>query len=234
MCVSESIPERFSVLLVGEIESWPRAVSNLLRDVPASPVCVEDGGAAVALCRGVRPGVIVIDLGVIGMDERLATCTRLRRDCGAHLIALGTADDAATFRGGAAPVADDLVVKPFSCRDIVRRIATIVERERGMPDRQETASLTVDIERREVRRGDRHIALSRTQFDILAALARNPGAVVTRGDITTAVWGPHWRGSANTIDVHIGQLRRRLGDNPAVPRIVVNVRGLGFRFEARS
>lgn len=76
---------------------------------------------------------------------------------------------------------------------------------------------------------DEQIGLTRTQFDILAALAARAGKIVTRQELRDAVWGPRWKGSANIIDVHIGHLRKRLGDNPARPLLVLNVRGIGYR-----
>lgn len=99
-------------------------------------------------------------------------------------------------------------------------------------DSCEVQTLTIDVGRREVRRDQHRIVLSRTQFDILAVLARNPGSVSTRAEIVAAVWGPAWRGSANILDVHIGHLRRRLGDRTDRPHILLNVRGIGFRLNA--
>jgi DNA-binding response OmpR family regulator len=89
--------------------------------------------------------------------------------------------------------------------------------------------LSVDVARREVLVADEQISLTRTQFDILATLAQRAGAVTTRQELVDAVWGPLWSGSANIVDVHIGQLRRRLGDDPSRPLLVLNVRGIGYR-----
>jgi DNA-binding response OmpR family regulator len=90
-------------------------------------------------------------------------------------------------------------------------------------------ALSVDVARREVLVADEQISLTRTQFDILATLALRAGAVTTRQELMDAVRGPYWSGSANIVDVHIGQLRRRLGDDPSRPLLVVNVRGIGYR-----
>lgn len=89
--------------------------------------------------------------------------------------------------------------------------------------------LSVDVARREVLIADEQISLTRTQFDILATLAKRAGAVITRQELLDAVWGPYWSGSTNIVDVHIGQLRRRLGDDPSRPLLVLNVRGIGYR-----
>jgi DNA-binding response OmpR family regulator len=89
--------------------------------------------------------------------------------------------------------------------------------------------LSVDVARREVLIANEQISLTRTQFDILATLAQRAGAVITRRELLDAVWGPYWSGSTNIVDVHIGQLRRRLGDDPSRPLLVLNVRGIGYR-----
>lgn len=89
--------------------------------------------------------------------------------------------------------------------------------------------LAVDIARREVLVAEKQISLTRTQFDILATLAARAGAVTTRQELLDAVWGPCWSGSTNIVDVHIGQLRRKLGDDPSRPLLVLNVRGIGYR-----
>jgi DNA-binding response OmpR family regulator len=89
--------------------------------------------------------------------------------------------------------------------------------------------LSVDVARREVLVADEQINLTRTQFDILATLAQRAGAVTTRQELLDAVWGPHWSGCAAVVEVHIGQLRRRLGDDPSRPLLVLNVRGIGYR-----
>jgi DNA-binding response OmpR family regulator len=97
------------------------------------------------------------------------------------------------------------------------------------PGRQLFGPLSVDIARREVFVADVQISLTRTQFDILATLVQREGAVTTRQELLNAVWGPYWPGSANILDVHIGQLRRKLGDDPSRPLLVLNVRGIGYR-----
>jgi DNA-binding response OmpR family regulator len=98
-----------------------------------------------------------------------------------------------------------------------------------LPGRRMFGRLSVDVARREVLIANEQISLTRTQFDILATLAQRAGAVITRRELLDAVWGPYWSGSTNIVDVHIGQLRRRLGDDPSRPLLVLNVRGIGYR-----
>lgn len=95
--------------------------------------------------------------------------------------------------------------------------------------RQVFGPLSVDVARREVLVADEQIRLTRTQFDILAALAQRGSRVTSRRELLDAVWGPDWAGCADVVDVHIGQLRRKLGDNPASPLLVLSVRGIGYR-----
>jgi DNA-binding response OmpR family regulator len=90
-------------------------------------------------------------------------------------------------------------------------------------------SLAIDIDSRDVRLGDEPVTLTRTEFDVLAALSSRPGVVFSRRQLIEAIWGDSWVGNEHLIDVHIGHLRRKLGDNPAEPRFVITVRGVGYR-----
>jgi DNA-binding response OmpR family regulator len=93
-------------------------------------------------------------------------------------------------------------------------------------------ALRINIDSREVHIGDTPIMLTRTEFDLLAALSARPGAVLSRRQLLESVWGDKWVGNDNIIDVHVGHLRRKLGDDPSLPRYVMTVRGVGYRMGA--
>jgi DNA-binding response OmpR family regulator len=128
---------------------------------------------------------------------------------------------------GLAVGADDYLVKPFSPRELVARIRAMLRRPRSARA-QRTADLDVDVARREVRADGRSIDLTRTEFEIIAMLAREPGVVVERAELLAGVWGPAYDDD-HLVDVHVANLRRKLDDDPERPRFVETVRGVGYR-----
>jgi DNA-binding response OmpR family regulator len=128
--------------------------------------------------------------------------------------------------------ADDYVVKPFSSAEVIARIRAILRRGRraAPPRTHEIDGLSIDAASRRATLDGRELDLSRKEFDLLERLARDAGRVVSRDQLMTDVWDTNWFGSTKTLDVHIGWLRRKLGDDPAAPRWIETVRGVGFRF----
>jgi DNA-binding response OmpR family regulator len=126
--------------------------------------------------------------------------------------------------------ADDYVVKPFGIRELIARIRAVTRRAQGRevvgPVR--VGNLEIDERGRRARRDEQELELTPKEFDLLLALARDPGAVVTRRRLLEDVWNTSWYGSSKTIDVHVASLRRKLGD----PGVIETVRGVGFRLQA--
>jgi DNA-binding response OmpR family regulator len=135
--------------------------------------------------------------------------------------------------------ADDYVTKQFSPRELVARIRAMLRRPRTVaaeagaapdqPPPRVFGALCIDMDSREVFIDGEPIMLTRTEFDVLAALSARPGVVFSRRQLLDAVWAESWVGNEHLVDVHIGHLRRKLGDDPAAPRYVVTVRGVGYR-----
>jgi len=134
--------------------------------------------------------------------------------------------------------ADDYITKPFSPRELVARIRAMLRRPRAVPAvavaatptaAREFGPLSIDVDSRQVFLDGDSISLTRTEFDILAALSSRPGVVWTRRQLIDAVWGEPWVGNDHLVDVHVGHLRRKLGDDAADPRFVFTVRGVGYR-----
>jgi two-component system, OmpR family, response regulator RegX3 len=131
--------------------------------------------------------------------------------------------------------ADDYVVKPFSGAELIARMRAVLRRVRpgaARPDVVEVGPVKVDLPARRAWRDGAELQLSRKEFDLLAELVTHAGRVVTREDLIARVWDENWFGSTKTLDVHIGWLRGKLGDDAADPRLVHTVRGVGFRFAA--
>jgi two-component system, OmpR family, response regulator RegX3 len=132
--------------------------------------------------------------------------------------------------------ADDYVVKPFSGAEVIARMRAVLRRVRppAPPSELEVGPLRVELgSRRAFLSGD-ELALSRKEFDLLAELVAHAGEVVTREELISRVWDENWFGSTKTLDVHVGWLRGKLGDDASAPRLIHTVRGVGFRFAGPS
>jgi DNA-binding response OmpR family regulator len=131
--------------------------------------------------------------------------------------------------------ADDYITKPFRPRELVARIKTVLRRGAGTPSREAAdrlvfLGLVIDVDAREVQREGRDVALSTLEFDLLAALARAPGRVLSRRQLLEQVWGFDFFGDDRVVDVHIRSIRKELGDSADNPRLIGTVRGVGYKF----
>ncbi len=131
--------------------------------------------------------------------------------------------------------ADDYVVKPFSAGELTARMRAIMRRGRPASSKKQAlviGAITLDPAARTVTKGDSTVDLAAKEFDLLHMLMSHAGEVVKREDIMDEVWDPHWFGPTKTLDVHISWLRKKLEDDPAEPRFITTIRGVGFRFAA--
>ncbi|MEW6583728.1 MAG: response regulator transcription factor [Actinomycetota bacterium] len=193
-----------------------------------------DGESALDVARSFAPDVVVLDLMLPGIDG-IEVCRRLRGFSDAYVVMLTARAEVTDRIVGLSTGADDYVTKPFSPGELVARIRAMLRRPRG--DGADGGVRVVgDLEivpaAREVRRGGEPVDLTPREFDLLDALSRRPNAVLTRGQLLEAVWGPQWFGDDHVVDVHIANLRRKLGDDPQEPRYVRTVRGVGYRIGA--
>ena len=222
------------VLLVEDERSIADPFSHALQRAGFRTSVAGTAAEALALAGASRPDVIVLDLGLPDGDGR-DVCRRIRRDSQVPIImvtASGTVTDRVV---GLELGADDYVVKPFSTGEVIARIRAVLRRGSGRPP--EGAELTVqdlriDPGARRAWRADQELDLTRKEFDLLARLARDAGRVVSRETLMSDVWDMNWFGSTKTLDVHIGWLRRKLGDDPTAPTYIRTVRGVGFSLAA--
>jgi DNA-binding response OmpR family regulator len=192
-----------------------------------------DGRDAVARVRERAPDVIVLDLGLPGLDG-LEVCRQVRTFSDCYVLMLTARADEVDTLIGLSVGADDYLTKPFSPRELVARVHTLLRRPReGAPPAEVGTStvgdLRIDHAGREVHVGERLVDLTRTEFDVLAALARKPHLAFSRRQLVQAVWGDDWVGDDHLVDVHVGHIRRKLGDDATEPRYVRTVRGVGYR-----
>ena len=185
------------------------------------------------------PDLVLLDLNLPDGDGR-DVARELRSRSRVPIIML-TARGTETDRVVGLEIgADDYVVKPFSAAEVVARIRAVLRRtaesgpngDAAQAEPIEIGELRIDPAARRVVLAGEEVELSRKEYDLLLALAARAGTVVTREDLMSEVWDENWFGSTKTLDVHIGWLRRKLGDDAAEPRWIETVRGVGFRFAA--
>jgi DNA-binding response OmpR family regulator len=184
-----------------------------------------DGAAGLARIRQLRPVAVVLDVGLPSMDG-IEICRRLRESGDWTPIIFVTArDDEVDRILGLELGADDYLTKPFSPRELVARIKSVLRRHEGQASPAVTVgSITIDLERRQVRAGERLVTLTTTEFDLLAKLASAPERVFTREELLSSVWGHADYASGRTVDVHVAQVRAKLGgDSP-----IQTLRGVGY------
>jgi len=194
-----------------------------------------DGGAAVSLAREVDPDVVVLDLGLPGLDG-VEVCRQLRTFSDAYVVVLTARDDEVDKLIGLSVGADDYMTKPFSPRELVARVRAMLRRPRPLgtggddgPQLRSFGPLSVDPLGRDVWLAGEPVSLTRTEFDLLAALSQRPKMAFSRRQLIDHVWGPTWVGDEHLVDVHIGHLRRKLNDEASASKFVRTVRGIGYR-----
>jgi DNA-binding response OmpR family regulator len=233
---SDPSGQRFRALVVDDEPPLVQVVSGYLTREGFDVVTATDGEAAVAIAAQSRPDVIVLDLMLPGIDG-VEVCRRVRAFSDAYIIMLTAKSDEVDKLVGLSVGADDYLTKPFSPRELVARIRAMLRRPRAEqhePDREVRTfgALQIDTAAREVRLAGQAIELTRTEFDILDALSAHPRMAFSRRQLLERVWHGQWYGDDHVIDVHIGNLRRKLGDDAAQPRYIRTVRGIGFRMES--
>lgn len=197
-----------------------------------------DGEAALEVARSVSPDVVILDWMLPRLDG-MEVLRRLRRFSEAYVIMLTARTEEVDRIVGLSAGADDYLVKPFSPGELVARVRAMLRRPRGEGSEASYDALlrfgrlTVDPDGRRVWLDEREVALTAIEFDLLLALASRPGFVFGRSQLLERVWGADYFGSDHVVDVHVANLRKKLGEDPADPRYVETVRGVGYRFARR-
>lgn len=194
------------------------------------------GPDAVAAAQEHAPDVVILDLGLPGMDG-VEVCRKIRTFSDCYIIMVTARQDELDKLIGLSVGADDYITKPFSARELVARVQTVLRRPRTptrtTPHVEEPArvfgGLRVDTAGREVHVAGALIDLTPTEFDILATLTSRPKLAFSRQQILDEVWGESWVGDDHVVDVHVAHLRHKLGDDLTTPRYIRTVRGVGYR-----
>jgi two-component system alkaline phosphatase synthesis response regulator PhoP len=197
-----------------------------------------DGPTALEIARTFQPDLIVLDIMLPGMDG-LELLSTLRRESDTYVLLLTAKTEETDKIVGLTMGADDYMTKPFSLRELMARVKAVLRRERSVhAPRHESsldfARLRIDVDGRRVWKDGQEIEFTPIEFDLLHALARHPGLVLSREQLIEQVWNYDYYGDERVVDAHIGRLRKKIEDDPAYPTLIVTVRGAGYRFEGKS
>ena len=223
------------ILFVEDEPSIAEPFSHALARAGFATTTVGTAAEALAAAERIAPDLVLLDLMLPDGDGR-EVCRELRRRGDVPIVMLtarGTETDRVV---GLELGADDYVVKPFSGVEVIARIRAVLRRtgrareEEPAPAVLRAGPLEIDTGARRARLDGEELQLARKELDLLVRLMRDAGRVVTREDLMAEVWDANWFGSTKTLDVHVGWLRRKLGDDPTDPRFIHTVRGVGFRF----
>jgi DNA-binding response OmpR family regulator len=209
-----------------------RLIAGYLQREGFAVVTCADGERAVQLAAEHDPEVIVLDLMLPGLDG-IEACRRIRTFSDAYIVMLTARTGETDKIVGLSTGADDYVTKPFSPGELMARVRAMRRRPRATRPQaapvRRLGDLVVDVAAREVRRGGEAVELTRLEFDLLDALSERPRVVLSRRQLLQRAWGADWVGDEHLVEVHIANLRRKLGDDPHNPRYIRTVRGVGYR-----
>ncbi len=229
--MSPAVPSGPRILVVEDEDAISEPFADALRRESFEPVIARTAAEGLELAERVEPDLVILDLALPDGDGR-DVCRELRRHSDVPIVMLTARGTEMDRIVGLEMGADDYVVKPFSAREVISRIRAVLRRA-GPAESAErllaAGDLEIDTAARSATLAGEPLQLARKEFDLLAELMRHAGQVVTREDLMTRVWDMNWFGSTKTLDVHIGWLRKKLGDDPANPRFIETVRGVGFR-----
>lgn len=190
-----------------------------------------DGIAALNLAREQKPDLILLDIMLPSLDG-LTVCRTLRRETHVPIVLLTARSGEVDRIVGLDSGADDYIVKPFSLGELYARLRAVLRRgQREIEAKLQSGDLTLDLVAHRALRGQQPLNLTPKEFDLLAELIRHRGAVLTRDLLLQRVWGFDFVGDSRTVDVHIRWLREKIEDDPADPKRIETVRGIGYRFD---
>ncbi|MCL4238460.1 MAG: response regulator transcription factor [Anaerolineae bacterium] len=221
------------ILLVEDDDTLRKTLAYNLSQEGYKVLQSGDGAEALDLARGHSPDLIVLDVMLPSLDG-LSVCRILRNESDVPIIMLTARSGEVDRIVGLEIGADDYIVKPFSLGEFLARVRAILRRApsaRAVADRLESGDLVLDLIARKATRGGAELRMTHKEFDLLATLMRNQGAVLSRDLLLDRVWGYDISGQTKTVDVHVRWLREKIEDEPSHPRRIVTVRGIGYRFE---
>jgi two-component system alkaline phosphatase synthesis response regulator PhoP len=219
-----------TVLVVDDEKHIVQLVKLYLGNEGYQVEVAHDGQDALEKVRLVRPDLVVLDL-MLPKVSGLEVCRQLRQESDVPIIMLTARDESEDRVAGLELGADDYVTKPFSPRELRARIKALLRRTSPTSEAYSFGEVEVSFARAEVRRGGRAIEITPLELKLLEVFIRRRGRVLTREQLLDAAWEPGVHVTDRAVDAHIVNLRRKIEADPAAPRFVISVRGLGYRFD---
>jgi two-component system alkaline phosphatase synthesis response regulator PhoP len=219
------------ILVIDDEPSIVKLVEAYLKPEGYEVLTATDGDAGLKSARAFKPDLLILDVMLPGMDG-IELLSRLRRESDVYVILLTARTEETDKIIGLSVGADDYVTKPFSPRELTARVKAALRRVQPGAGAMSGASVLafrhvrIDSDARQVTVDDNPIELTALEFDLLRALAENRGRVLTRAQLLEKVWGGEYFGETRVVDVHLGHVRQKIGD-----QFIVTARGVGYRFE---
>lgn len=224
------------ILMIDDEQSILDLVTAYLKQEGYEVYTAVDGPGGLKAARTFKPDLVVLDIMLPGMDG-LDVLAHLRRESNVYVIMLTARSEETDKVVGLSVGADDYLTKPFSPRELVARVKAALRRY-GQPGESSGdrtilgfQHLRIDVDARQVWKDDQPVELTPIQFELLHALAEHRGRVLSREQLLERVWGHDFYGDDRVVDVHLGQVRKKIEADPANPELIVTVRGVGYRFE---
>jgi two-component system response regulator RegX3 len=221
------------VLVVEDEESYSDALAYMLRKEGYEVAIAADGHAALAEFERNGADIVLLDVMLPGIPGT-EVCRQIRTTSTVPVIMVSAKDDEIDKVVGLELGADDYVTKPYSPRELTARIRAVLRRGQEpelLPDVLEAGPIRMDVERHVVTVGGEAQKFPLKEFELLEMFLRNPGRVLTRGQLIDRVWGSDYVGDTKTLDVHVKRLRAKLEPDPSEPRYLTTVRGLGYKLD---
>lgn len=224
-----------TVLLVDDDQMITTPLARALAQAGYEVQVASNGRQGLDMARGHVPDIVVLDVLMPEMDG-WDVCRALRQESTVPILMLTALGEEVDRILGLELGADDYLTKPFSTRELVARIRALLrrvelDRQQEVADgRLVAGDLRVDLNTYRVFKGEQELTLRQKEYDLLVLLLSRPGEVITRAEFFDRVWGTDWLGDTRTLDVHIRWLREKIEENPGEPRLILTVRGVGYRF----
>jgi two-component system, OmpR family, response regulator RegX3 len=222
------------VLVVEDEESYSDALTYMLRKEGYDVSVAADGHVALAEFERAGADIVLLDLMLPGLSGT-EVCRQLRQVSSVPVIVVSAKDAEVDKVVGLELGADDYITKPYSPRELVARVRAVLRRGHDVepaPSTLESGRVRMDVERHVVTVDGDEVQLPLKEFELLEMFLRNTGRVLTRGQLIDRIWGADYVGDTKTLDVHVKRLRAKVEPDPAHPRFLVTVRGLGYKYES--
>jgi two-component system alkaline phosphatase synthesis response regulator PhoP len=236
---TQTMLRKETVLVVEDEVAILDLIAMYLRADGFNVITAQDGLSALKQARTARPDLVILDVMLPGMDG-LEVCKHIQAELDVYVLMLTARAEEVDKIVGLSVGADDYLTKPFSPRELVARVKAILRRRRHMNSASTVeftelrfGDLVINPDTREVWRKQQMIDLTQREFELLHALAEQPGRVFSRDQLLERVWGTDFSRIDRVVDVHIGLLRKKLEDDPANPTLIQTIRGVGYKFVVR-